>query len=255
MLSTNPSESSPEGEERMVESYYVGAYWLARRESAAACARRAEHFFQLLARLDPTWSRWFQKGYTLKQALSRPIEPTASTFEAFFAKKKHQMPEHGFCLGGWNGEQQGHATSFHFFCGSSSVVSGDTCVLDLPHRGPVAERVLTAPMMTEVLRAMVLAWEPDNGVATSDGHRDHIAPGKQPDVLVGWVTYLSRRRGQVPPLPEPVRVEPVGELGSLIVLTPERLIGSNPAHVELAEQVRQRLEQAGLLGPTLPWMA
>jgi hypothetical protein len=103
--------------------------------------------------------------------------------------------------------------------------------------------------MTQVLRAMALAWEPDRGVVMSDTYRDKFMPDKLPPVLVGWVTYLSRRRGIVPPLPAPVRVEPVEELGTLITLTPERFTVDNPAHVELASQVRLILDQAGLLGP------
>lgn len=83
----------------------------------------------------------------------------------------------------------------------------------------------------------------------SHGYLEKFMPDKLPEVLVGWVTYLSRRRGTVPPLPAPVRVQPVEELGTLITLTPERFTVDNPAHVELASQVRQLLDQAGLLGP------
>jgi hypothetical protein len=238
----------------MVESYFVGSYWLGRRESAGACARRAEHFFHLLAQLDPIWAHWFQYGKSLKQALSRTVEPTAATFESFFAKKKYQMPEQGFLFQTWNGQQQGSSTHVHICCGSSSVVSGDKCILDLPSRGANADRVLTTSMVAEVMRAVALAWEPDHGMVTSDDHLGLFSPShKPPNVVVGWVTYLSRRRGEVPPLPEPVRVEPVEDKGSLIVLMPERFTASNPAHVELAAQVRQRLEQAGLLGPMRPW--
>lgn len=45
----------------MIETYYAGSYWLARPESAEACARRAERFFrglrvQALRRRQPmTW--------------------------------------------------------------------------------------------------------------------------------------------------------------------------------------------------------
>jgi hypothetical protein len=206
--------------------------------------------------LDPTWTHWFQYGKSLKQALSRTIEPTAMTFEAFFAKKKYQMPEHGFLFQTWNGQEQGSSTHVHFSCGSSSVFSGDNCIVDLPRRGTIAERMLSASMVTGILRAVALAWEPDKGLVTSDEHLAMVAPvHKRPDVVVGWVTYLSRRRGEVPPLPEPVRVEPVEDKGSLIILTPERFTATNPAHVELAEQVHQRLTQAGLAGPMLPWTA
>jgi hypothetical protein len=31
--------------------------------------------------------------------------------------------------------------------------------------------------------------------------------GEDYEVRVGWLTYLSRRRGTVPPLPEPVPAE------------------------------------------------
>ena len=103
---------------------------------------------------------------------------------------------------------------------------------------------------------MAVAWEPDWGVAMSHAHRDHSAEKttQEPDILVGWVTYLSRRLGSVPPLPAPVHVEPVEDQGTLILLTPERFTASNPEHVALASHVREQLERAGLLHlpPTRP---
>ncbi|MFL5344598.1 MAG: Imm52 family immunity protein, partial [Hyalangium sp.] len=67
--------------------------------------------------------------------------------------------------------------------------------------------------------------------------------------FVGWVTYLSRRRGMVPPLPAPVRIEPVEDKGALIILTPDRLTAGNPDHVELGRRVGKLLDKAGLLQP------
>jgi hypothetical protein len=67
------------------------------------------------------------------------------------------------------------------------------------------------------------------------------------DANVGWVTYFARRRGSVPPLPAPVRIEPVGSLGMLVVLTPERFTASNPEHMSLGRHVRELLSLAGLL--------
>ncbi|MCY1041577.1 Imm52 family immunity protein [Corallococcus sp. bb12-1] len=55
----------------------------------------------------------------------------------------------------------------------------------------------------------------------------------------------------MPPLPAPVRVEPVEALGTLIILTPERFTVTNPEHVALAAQVRKLLDHAGLLQPIL----
>ena len=75
----------------------------------------------------------------------------------------------------------------------------------------------------------------------------------QNETDVGWVTYISRLRGMVPPLPAPVRIERVGDLGTLIILTPERMTAGNPEHVALNRRVRKLLDRANLLLPTQPW--
>jgi hypothetical protein len=241
----------------MLETYYAGAYWPQRPESATACARRAEAYFRLLAPLDPTWAHWFGKANTRQEALQFRIHPTAATFEALFAQKDHQMPlQDGFMLSLWNGEDDAEATSTNFACGQGSEFAPpNCCVLEppTPARSLHGERILNASTTTQVLRAMALAWEPDRGVVMSHAHREQVREnGKLPRVLVGWVTYLSRQRGTVPPLPAPVRVEPVEDLGTLITLTPERFTAENPAHLELAAHVRALLDQAGLLALPTP---
>jgi hypothetical protein len=100
---------------------------------------------------------------------------------------------------------------------------------------------------------MVLAWDPEVGIATSNAHRDQVLKKAKVGTFPGWVMYFSHRRGPVPPLPAPVHVEPVEDKGTLIVLTPERFTASNPAHVELANQVGEVLDRAGLLKPLQPW--
>ncbi|NMO22117.1 Imm52 family immunity protein, partial [Pyxidicoccus fallax] len=54
------------------------------------------------------------------------------------------------------------------------------------------------------------------------------------------------------PLPAPVRIEPVEDKGTLIILTPERFTASNPEHVALAARVHELLGGAGLLHPLYP---
>jgi len=236
----------------MTETYYAGAYWKGRRETAPECARRAEAFLQLLAPLEASWAHWFRKADTLEEALKLRIEPIAATFESLFTRKDNRLPIDGYMLGLWNGDPTlVAATTVEFTCGTSSRFVPNVCLLNppAPAESPVGERIVTSALMTQVLRAMSLAWEPDHGVVMSEPYREKFWPDKQPPAHVGWVTYLSRRRGSVPPLPAPVRVEPVEDLGTLITLTPERFTVNNPAHVELAHHVRQILDQAGLLGP------
>ncbi|NOK08286.1 hypothetical protein HNS30_04445 [Corallococcus exercitus] len=135
-------------------------------------------------------------------------------------------------------------------CGSyEQHSSANVCVLSLPSKGEGAERILTAPVLAQVVRGMALAWEPDWAVAMSHAHRDLEDERGKADPWLGWVTYLSSQRGTVPPLPAPVRMEPVEDRGTLIILTPERFTVANPEHVALARRVRELLARAGLMGP------
>jgi hypothetical protein len=145
----------------------------------------------------------------------------------------------------------GEDADLRITCGDYAGSSPNHCVLDLPDRGPNMDRVLTTPVLAHVVRSMAVAWEPDWAVAMSRAHRETFAEPRRGGTFVGWVTYLSRRRGVAPPLPAPVRIDPVENRGTLLVLTPERVTASNPAHVELGRRVRELLDRAGLMQPVL----
>ena len=236
----------------MVETYYLGAYWGPRQEDAEACAQRLAHMVPLLEPVDPLFARWFKSAKSLKEALKRPLDEDLAGLRQHIQRnlmkddRRQPMPDLGFDFGLWNGGSGGDDAWLSIGCGGYFERISNRCVLRPPHKGPATERILTTSFQTAVLHALATAWDPDWGVAISNAQRD-IIEKKCPDVLVGWVTYLSRRLGRVPPLPAPVRIEPVGELGSLVILTPERFTASNPEHLALAERVRERLDAAGLL--------
>ncbi|XXF78512.1 immunity 52 family protein [Myxococcaceae bacterium GXIMD 01537] len=234
----------------MTETYYAGAYWGPRKESSEDCARRLCALLAGLSETDPALARWFQQGKSRKDALNRPLGPNLDDLESFVRRGKDRtVDELGFSIGGWNGAADDYeASGFLIACGGDSAWVNNRCVFTLPSRGASMERILSAPVMTCLLRATALAWDPDWGVALSEEYRDLVKPRRAKGApYVGWVTYLSRQRGVVPPLPAPVRVEPVEDKGTLIVLTPERFASTNPEHVALAEQVRALLDGAGLL--------
>ncbi|HLL02104.1 MAG TPA: immunity 52 family protein [Myxococcaceae bacterium] len=236
----------------MNETYYLGAYWGPRREDAETCAQRTAGLIQMLQPVDSLFARWFKSAKTLKEALKRPLDSELEGLRKYIQRmlmrddRRVPMPDLGFSVWLWNGGSGGDDVWLNFLCGGYWEKANNRCVITPPHKGPATERVLTTAFQTAVLHALATAWDPDWGVAMSHDHRD-IIEKKCPDVLVGWVTYLSRRLGRVPPLPAPVRIEPVGELGSLVILTPERFTASNPEHLALAERVRERLDAAGLL--------
>jgi hypothetical protein len=212
------------------------------------CVRHAAILFQGLRQLDPSFAQWFEKAWSRKKALQLGFEPTEARLRTLLSRKKYQLTSASYRFAAWNGLADNDSTAVGFFCGGTSALLVGTCVVDLPSKGAVAERLLTADRMTELLRLMAVAWDPDWGVVTSDD-LGALLSNENDDSFTGWITYLARRRGELPPLPEPCQVEPVGEQGWLILLTPERCTASNPAHVELATEVQAQLRAAGLIRP------
>jgi len=232
----------------MSESYYTGCYWPPRQEPVEACARRVEEFFRRIGSLEPTWNRWHEPGSSFKKASKRQVQLETAAFVKLFEKKQNRIGD-GFSYWLWAGDNPRETSGVTGSCGSGNPWSRLSCVLQPPGRGAVADRVLTAPVLTEVVRAMALAWDPECGVATSALHRDTVWQRPPVGTFTGWVMYFSRQRGTVPPLPAPVRIEPVEDKGALIILTPERFTASNPEHVALAARVQELLDRAGLLRP------
>nr|WP_244227562.1 immunity 52 family protein [Corallococcus aberystwythensis] len=204
--------------------------------------------FESLDHLEPTWRQWHETGRTLKRAQARWFQTHQASFLELFARKKNRIGD-GFHYWLWTGgPTRDEATAVSGFCGSADAAPTSVCVVDPPHHGEVAERVLTMPVLREVLRAMVRCWEPAWGVVASEQYRDQKSPSSgDVGTFVGWMTYFSRQWGEVPSLPAPVRVEPVEDLGTLVILTGEQFTVTNPEHVRLATEVHQVLDAAGLL--------
>ena len=242
----------------MNETYYAAAYWGCRPESAQQCARRAETFFRLLSACHPDYAHWYEQANSTKRALQLQFEPTYDTFVRFFGRKEYQSGKDGFSFGAWTGHVRLNEDvnleggMVMLACGSPAEGAPNIAILHFPSEGPGMERLLALPVLTGVMRAMALAWEPDWAVAVSDDFRDGLSQQGSAGTFVGWLTYFSRQRGEVPALPEPVRVEPVEDKGSLVVLGPERLSAANPEHLALGRGVQQVLEERGLLKRVIP---
>lgn len=236
----------------MSETYYAGCYWLARQETAEACAQRAERFFRLLESCDPSWKCW--NDAAAPEAEQRTlVSPDAAVFERMFETEENQQGPDGFDFCLFAGDAVATASAVNVTCGSATSAYPQACVLRLPAAGPTADRVLTAPVMTGILRAMALAWEPEWAVATCNEHREMASGKGDAGTFVGWGMYFSQLRGTVPPLSAPVHVEPVEDRGTLVILTPERFSAFSEEHATLADRVRALLDEAGLLRPLRPW--
>jgi hypothetical protein len=244
-----------------IETYVARVSWAPRRESAQSCAQRAFALLEALERLDPsfrefwTWSRGRKKVRVPVLANRERVEEIIGRNVNRNDWDRKVIEELGFStsfvhtLKDCEGAPKGRESLFiRFHCGCYSELSSNSCVMDLPAYPPTSERVLRWEVLAELMRLMLDTMDGDNGLITSRDHRElmnrHIGATEQP---VGWLMYFSRQRGTVPPLPAPVRIEPVGEKGALVILTPERLTAANPEHVELGLQVQRLLGKVGLL--------
>lgn len=237
----------------MIESYLVGCYWCTRSDSRDECATRTEALFQGLARLHPFYARWFARAMSRKKALQTEFKLDAQTLRMLFARKKHAVTENTTLFGAWNGRSQEEGGAVDIKCGVTNPEWHGECFLRVPSTGPFAEQMLTVPALVDVLKIMIHAWDPDHAIATSTEHHMLVMKTRKPgDFFLGWIMYFPRRLGPLPPLPEPVRVEPVEDKGSLVILTPEKFTVSNLVHVRLAAQVWDILVQAGFLKADCP---
>ncbi|WP_434384707.1 Imm52 family immunity protein [Melittangium boletus] len=237
----------------MFERHYLGAYWGPRKETALECARRAEFFFHLLAECDPTFVQWYRGGRGFPRELPGfPVSSAPEEWEKLFLRgvnrtdaTKRVIEDLGFRENVWNAKKLRTRVELH--CGEYSLFgNGNTCLIYPPEEGPERERMLCAPLMAGVLKSVALAWDPDFAMVSSTPMVDLIQ--KRPsEVRVGWLTYLSRRQGRLPPLPTPVRIEPVGDLGWLLVLSEEAMTASDPEHVAFTARVRELLDRSGLI--------
>lgn len=243
----------------MIETYYAAVYWGARQEPAEACGKRAQIFFEKMTRCSPSFARWFGPPISRKKA-PEPLDLSAPALERMFSQDRVRndgggiIEDLGFRLsadnGMWPGTRQREFSRIGIKCGGYADSMGpNSCVLNLPSAGEAREQVIRASMLASVLRAMVVAWEPEWGVVTSHAHLELLPRPAIVGTFIGWLMYLPRQLGPVPPLPPPVRVEPMEDKGSLVILTPERFTASNPEHVALAARVHEVLSKAGLLKP------
>ncbi|CAM3417769.1 hypothetical protein BOSP111201_03980 [Bordetella sputigena] len=178
LLEVGPSQETPspidrQNQDSSLETYIAAAYWGPRKESAAACAARANRLVSSLSKISPYLAGWRAKGRTRRQALAaQPLDCSLEALSALFsAGRNHRdidgvvMEELGFSIGVWNGGDHEGASSLSMRCGLFSTVPGlsNSVVISLPS---ILEPCI-AEFCKDLVSVLVDAWEPDWAVVTS----------------------------------------------------------------------------------------
>lgn len=168
----------------------IGVYWTARPESREAAADRLSRFLGSLSASgqELKLGEWFLKGSSRASADKRLPTDASSIAKALRTNRRDAdgtvMVELGFRLSIWNGED----VSFDATIGSSSAYVTNAAVLSFVDK--VA--LLSAEDGQSLLRAAVMAFEPEHGVVAT--HKQLLASGEADPWAVGWFTY-DRREG------------------------------------------------------------
>lgn len=240
----------------MIETYYIGAYWGPRRETIEECTRRAAEFFHNLADCDESLTRWYRGGDSREDALTRPFQASPTHLRHLLLEGRSRtdfgrevMDDLGFALALWSGGADGESVNLNIRCGSYAVRPGiNSVVIDLPYEGSTAARLLNPRTARTILENTAHVWQPDWAVLGSNAYDDLVPRAKGKGPRMGWMIYLSRERGDVPPLPGFDLTE-VDDHGTLIITTDNRFTADDPLHGAAAAELREKLEDVGLLGP------
>jgi len=192
----------------MIDSFYLAAYWVQRKENLHIVVEKTISFLQDLTRLDEQFVNWYEQGYNKKDALSNKIIIDKESIETLYKKgvKKNDLDNEGFSkigysIGMWSGDKEEYSSSLSINCGHASKFFSNSCVITIPAEGEQKERLLKLIKQKELVNLLIKSWEPDNIVLSSSKLKSEIGTDE-----VGWVTYYKSLR-RIPKISDKVIYE------------------------------------------------
>lgn len=178
--------------------FFVGSYWPARQEAAAAVSSRLERFLTGIAAIDPAAQGWLPKGISPK-GKAAVLNTTATELAKLLTSQRSDvggtpMPRLGLRFSAWS--RSGYSLSCTLGAYDDAVTN--SVVLSQTRPGPVP-----LPMVRRLLEASVDAFGPAHAVATS-----HDILSRAPTLhpwSAGWFVYHEGGAicpGPLPPDPD-----------------------------------------------------
>lgn len=167
---------------------FVGAYWKERPATHQQCVSRLHEFMIGLGERDEKLAKWVQQGWSVRQALSRPIDLSIESLTRQL--KQHRdfhrriMPDIGFSFAAWNGNMEASA-SLSVSVGSYSEHVGNSVALCCP---PVLQELWeSGRRYKSLLEFTIECWDPDIAVARDESQAAQYGVG--PLEWNSWYTY------------------------------------------------------------------
>lgn len=182
-----------------MDSSYVGAYWGARKESAAEGAERLAACLNSFAHVDTLLGSWRHLGRS-KATARTPVVPDPQALEQLLMEGRNRrdddrsvIEELGFRIGMWNGQKPAVGLSAGIGLHAASHALTNSFVLNLPGVVGDGASLYVSDVARRIIEAIVESWDPDWATWCTDSLREaQDAPARTP--VVGWMTYLSDSR-------------------------------------------------------------
>lgn len=230
----------------MSSDFYMGVYWGPRREAVDSCAIRLVTFLEEASRCDSAFTNWCKPRKSHADTSRRAVDyHSQDAMCALLNKGRNRydsghsvIEELGFSSHLWNGLSDDLAAGIMIGCGIYGEYSPpNAIVLDLPSKlGGFA----SAQASANLLAAAVKAWEPEWGGMISRESRERRAR-KVGDPVIDWIFYINRLDIDHSKLPASASMQPVDDLGTIIVVQEHPIDPTNPQDLENIRMVESAL--------------
>jgi hypothetical protein len=232
------------------KKYELKAYWDSRLQTAQECAVELVDFLHGLEQLGFPFTNWDYLNSKDKREHVQ-IEPEFVRKQLLLpgngarrgVKPEATIPAMGFWVLLFSQGKVPEGVTLTMTYGASQLRG--RCGLQLPHKGDVSTQTLQVERLQQVLEVVVKTWNPEWAVI------DYLdldnSNWQELSIPVYWFVYISQQRGQIPPLPAPAQVKQIEGYGSYAIVTPEPFTRDREDHREIADRVKNILDEAGLL--------
>tara|TARA_R110002124_G_scaffold83947_5_gene219243 strand:- start:61 stop:771 length:711 start_codon:yes stop_codon:yes gene_type:complete len=231
----------------MFSGYDFEIYWGPRKEDPSECARRLSKMLKKLRPISPLLSEWASDAMDLD---NNRVLTSKSELEKFLAKGVSKndgdhkiVPELGFARSICNAFDDGSFVHLRFDIGVWSEFSHNGILLNFPVITDVIKPILSIDNIIKIFRILIECWSPDFGHFTSS----YLAKDLDwPKIDFEhsecyWVTYLSKPYGELPELPEQVKIMNEKEGGKIIILIGDSFAEEGTGDLELVKRTRSIL--------------
>jgi hypothetical protein len=242
----------------MAESFYLGAYWKARRRTLREYIAESKDFLAALQELHPAFRRLVSWGDTEESGVE--LLPDLSNLEdlifrrgpsddALFspagsggAPTLDSYCSRGFITVYSNGSALAEEkVRITIIAGTDSPWLSNSVVINFPQ---AIQAFREYAFIRQLLEVVLDCWAPDMAIVSSSAFNEKL-DGQGGRKAVGWMTWFADPAVQEA-LPEGVERQARGG-GMLVVTAHEAVSPSVPGHAATARLIRESLRQHGYL--------